>query len=75
MHAGGSPADVQMPLRLRPFDSQDAEMVSEYAYALKWAFGEVFSVQLQDAAVDPDLVSLCDARIGGNWCLTGCEGV
>ncbi len=38
--------DVTLPLNLRPLGSRDAALVSEYACAMKWAFGEVFSAEL-----------------------------
>jgi len=37
---------------LRPLDSKDVEIVSEYAYALKCAFADVFSVELHDAQAE-----------------------
>ena len=36
-------------LNVRALDSEDAGVVSEYAYALKGAFAEKFSVELCDA--------------------------
>ena len=38
--------DMTLPLDMRPLDSKDAALVSEYAYAMKWAFAELFSAEL-----------------------------
>ena len=37
----------------RALDIRDVGLMSEYAYALKWAFAEKFSVMLHDAELDP----------------------
>ena len=37
----------------RALDIEDVGLMSEYAYALKWAFAEKFSVTLHDAELDP----------------------
>lgn len=38
--------DMTLPLDMRPLDSKDVAMMSEYAYAMRWAFAEVFSAEL-----------------------------
>ena len=43
------PSEMSGAPNLRPLDSKDDEIMSEYAYALKCAFAEVFSVKLHDA--------------------------
>ena len=38
--------DMTLPLDMRPLNSKDAALVLEYAYAMRWAFAEVFSAEL-----------------------------
>ena len=40
-------------LSVRALDSEDVGLMFEYAYALKWAFAEKFSVKLHVAELDP----------------------
>ena len=47
------------PLNVRALDIEDAGLVSEYAYALKYAFADSFSVGIHDAELREALL-LCN---------------
>ena len=55
------PTEMSGAPNLRLLDSKDDEIVSEYAYALKCAFAEVFSIELHDAQPENALLFSSEA--------------